>query len=142
MRSLSHSPRRCSSKVTTGRNSPQPWDGSLSISSNVLQDHPPHFSGSRSCLNCQRSHVRTDDNIRLTYFWLGYLSRSWGLGGIDSSHPDGNVLLIAVGKNRRRRSQESNIFDRKSSLFCDFSLSADLEAFAMFQVSARMGDKT
>jgi hypothetical protein len=139
MRSLSHSSGRCSSKVMTGRNSPLPWDGSPSISPKVHQDHPSHFSGSRSCSNCQRSNMRTDKDIRLTYLWL---SRPWGRGIIYSSHPDGNVLLVAVGKNRCRRSQKSNIFDRQSSLFCDFSLSADLEAFAVFKVSARMGDKT
>jgi hypothetical protein len=83
--------------------------------------------------------MRTDNDIRLTYFWL---SRPWGRGIIDSSHPGGNVLLVPVRKNHCRRSQEPDIFDRQSSLFCDFSLRASLEGFAVFKVPARMGDET
>jgi hypothetical protein len=51
-------------------------------------------------------------------------------------------LLVAVGKNGRSRGQEPDVFDRQSCLFHDFPLGAGLEAFAMFKMPTRVGDKT
>lgn len=78
--------------------------------------------------------------IHFFHLWFGRLIRFWGDGTIYSRHPDGHVLLVAIGKNRCRRSQESDILDCQACLFHDFALGAGFEAFAMFKMPAGVGD--
>ena len=112
------------------------------MSAKVDQDHPSHFSGSRSYHSCQSSDVCFNEGDTFLHLWFGRLIRSWGDGTIYSRHPDGHILLVTVGKNRCRRGQESDILDCQACLFHDFPLGAGFEAFAVFKMPTRMGDET